>query len=1324
MDYDLTRLNTRSFEQLIQALATAIIGPRVLVYADGPDGGRDAAFHGPIAKAFGKAWNGHGIIQAKFRQHPDSEPKKNATWVIEQLKAEFAKFTPKVKGKVRPQAKGIVGSGRECPNYYVFATNVSLSAVARTGGQDRVRALLDGYKASHGLKDYALWDGDQIRRFLDVHHGIRTSYAAWVLPGDVLAKVFKALDLEDESFPSTIRRYLESELLDDQLARLGQGGYTDAKNIPLSSVFIDLPLDGGVDHDAEKTGKRPPLTFLSTFFRESATVLRPSALSPSKIRGRKARAGFGRMVLVGGPGQGKTTLSQFACQLLRAGLLRDTAGPFSPEVSQALERVERMSQGLPSISARRYPLRIDLKHFAAALTATGDAAVHTLFDYLLRRIAHRTNTTIRAESFRRWLAGYPWALMLDGLDEVPASSNRQEVMQAIRDFVSVEAHNLDADLLVLATTRPQGYAEEFDSTFYTHITLAPLEPERSLQYGERLATARHPGQPSRVEELTASLTKATRNPATARLMQSPLQVTIMLALIEGGGEPPEQRWKLFREYYDVIFRREKQRDTPFSSILREHETDLHWIHHRAGWLLQQRNAAAGATDARFTHDEFERLVDERLKKTGHHDEHTRRDLVERIRLAATDRLVLLVGNTEREIGFEIRSFQEFMAAEHVFDGGEKCVHQTLHLIAPHGYWRNVFLFAAGRIFFERQELIDTVFAVCLKMNEERDDRTQRFVLSGSRLALALLSDGVARNQPESVRVLARIAARCLDCRDSDAIHTIAQLCSGEAEEVWKEDLAHRVISREAWLPYHHWSLCLNLARAGRPWANELMRTRFPWRAPEVFGFIRSMRSFAHENQVPDEFWPKLVEHATSHAAQDLYWLVGSRGAPASVLDHSEVLSTAMDALAVYYSFWTLDHGDSYATVNFRTETLPGLERWAKWEPVGIDDDTAHPEWLLCRAISEFARVPTLANLSTQLAAIGPLAAPTDRTWLPWQVAVCLQARDDGHTWTEIVAGVEAGALGHPEDWARWDDENRRAMPLARCRRRGWHVSDERQGAIIAKTDWVFNSGSDFDSLMARVTQAFKEWSDFRNVDSLVDACCFGMSVNDPTTKAAGEAAITDFVATCVALEIPLPASAVVAIVSLDMRADQKARLLATLGSGRIQQETRPGSGYEDRSKLSPALATILGERMSSDEYQNILRAIASLPTIGVLDKIPEDVLRSMRAADEESRRAALKLTLARLAWRDEESFELARAALELRGIYPGSLEALIDRIESSDRRGSHIETFLVELLGFDTDIDQGLRSKLASALVKLVDRRPAISELPDPQVAIARRSIN
>ena len=45
-DYNLTGLSSRSFEQMIQALSCNIIGPGVVIFGDGPDGGREATFEG------------------------------------------------------------------------------------------------------------------------------------------------------------------------------------------------------------------------------------------------------------------------------------------------------------------------------------------------------------------------------------------------------------------------------------------------------------------------------------------------------------------------------------------------------------------------------------------------------------------------------------------------------------------------------------------------------------------------------------------------------------------------------------------------------------------------------------------------------------------------------------------------------------------------------------------------------------------------------------------------------------------------------------------------------------------------------------------------------------------------------------------------------------------------------------------------------------------------------------------------------------------------------------------------------------------------------
>ena len=66
-DYALNRLSPREFEHLVQALATKLIGPGIVVFGDGPDGGREATFDRKIPfPSIVDPWDGYGVIQAKF----------------------------------------------------------------------------------------------------------------------------------------------------------------------------------------------------------------------------------------------------------------------------------------------------------------------------------------------------------------------------------------------------------------------------------------------------------------------------------------------------------------------------------------------------------------------------------------------------------------------------------------------------------------------------------------------------------------------------------------------------------------------------------------------------------------------------------------------------------------------------------------------------------------------------------------------------------------------------------------------------------------------------------------------------------------------------------------------------------------------------------------------------------------------------------------------------------------------------------------------------------------------------------------------------------
>src|SRR6185503_14775205 len=122
-------------------------------------------------------------------------------------------------------------------------------------------------------------------------------------------------------------------------------------------------------------------------------------------------------------------------------------------------------------STPRYPFRVELNTFAKALAAdTTGGGVLTLSEFLRKRLSH--DFALTHEDLRDWLKAFPWLVIFDGLDEVPSSSNRREVVNAIQNFLN-EARDLEADLMVISSSRPDGYAGEFDGEEVAQRYLLP-----------------------------------------------------------------------------------------------------------------------------------------------------------------------------------------------------------------------------------------------------------------------------------------------------------------------------------------------------------------------------------------------------------------------------------------------------------------------------------------------------------------------------------------------------------------------------------------------------------------------------------------------------------------------------------------------------------------------------------------------------------------------------------------------------------------------------------------------------------------------------------
>lgn len=1013
--YDLSGLSPQAFEHLIHALCIKVLGPTIIPYGDGPDGGRDATFDGPVSYPTRDArWNGYGVIQAKCKQSgPDRTP--DTKWVLDTLRKELARFTHRTRSTRRI-------------DYYIFATNIVLTPDPERGSMDRVHALLAEYKQQLGLKGFDVWDYTKICSFLDCFEDIRCSYAAWVTPGDVLARVLETMSPPTRDLTNILYNFLQKELLADQYVNLEQAGHSFADRIPLARVFIDLPVSdryGGLAPTrARRSSKRQP-GFVMSLVNDASDTRRPSALR------NRDKGQIGRFVLLGGPGQGKTTLGQFLCQLFRAALLESRPpGATAIEVEHALREIRQQctAESLQLPRVRRFPVRIALTSLADFLAGKGTEGSRSVLSFLAARVRDKVGTPVLPDDMLLCLRSYPWLLVFDGLDEVPASSNREGVLQAIRDFW-VDAADCDADIVVVATSRPQGYNEDFSPSMYQHKWLVPLSSAHAAHYARRLVNARYPADEERRKKVLARLERASREPATARLMTSALQVTIMATLVDRIGQPPQERWGLFKEYYNVVYHREVEREIAAATVLREHRPDIDAIHRNVGLLLQVETGRSGQSEPRLSHAQLSTVVKARLSTEGYRG--AQRDaLALRIIDAATTRLVFLVGLSDDAVGFEVRSLQEFMAAEALMDATDPIAQRRLQQIAPIPSWRNVFLFAAGKCFAERQYLRDTVLAICAEQNEDPNDHAGRASLLGSQIALDLLEDGAARQQPRKAQALARLALRLCENPPSEQHLVLAELCDVELEELFEDELRSRLLSSEPCRCAGAWACLLALVKRDLGWASALL----------------------------DQAWPAEPEHTIQ-----LLPLIAASGAASSL--HMKLIEAVLAAnpmacygiesrlraISVPRAHWfsgmveTIDNRSRDQSAH--TLNVPDVAPCILFKPTSVRAERSahmrvlaklpagHRAWSLLSGAAQLAETPSKELLGSVLR---DAVAQYDKRMLhwfaprvPWPLGMCLGAADDKTVLNQLASRAAEGALGDA---------------------RAWHTAEERWQTAGVRTD--------------------------------------------------------------------------------------------------------------------------------------------------------------------------------------------------------------------------------------------------------------------------------
>ena len=675
----------------------------------------------------------------------------------------------------------------------------------------------------------------------------------------------------------------------------------------------------------------------------------------------------------------------------------------------------------------RFPFRLSLNDFASALSNSPETGVSSVFSYLARQITRRTDKNITGDDLRRFLSHYPSIIIFDGLDEVPASSNRNQILEAIRDFW-VDAGSSNADILSIATSRPQGYNEDFSPRYYRHCQLAELSRQLGLHFARRLVDARYGTDTDRKDKVLERLERAFESESTSRLMRSPLQLTIMTALVDRMGQPPQERWNLFKSYYDVIYQREEERNIPASDILRRYSPDINAIHHQVGLLLQIYSEQTGTTDAKLSRQKFISLVEARLREEGHEGNRLL-ELAQQIVEAAAERLVFLVEVEEGQVGFEIRSLQEFMAAQSLMEGTDKDVKRRLEEIAPIQFWRNVFLFAAGKCFNERQDLRDTINSICACLNELDFDEISAASLAGSNLAVALLDEGLTLSQPKYAQMIARVAARCLDSANPNLQVRFASVYEPQLERIYQEEISRRINSGRGIGFIGAWNCLLRLVLDDIHWAVQLANDNWPKDSEAQLEILGANLDPMNNPWTVKKATDLLRIAPLESLRSKLVFGPAYRGYDARGLE--PVDEAAFEILKPYYHHASngvrllnsaVTYGALVRTNGREAEHIKRLQNTENW----------HPSWLVYRYAGRFLESPSKVELAS---ALQSLAESFDPNWegrsengmlmLPWPLLACLTVCKSSSELSEMAEKAWNGELGDVGDWLaaeiRWSE---------------------------------------------------------------------------------------------------------------------------------------------------------------------------------------------------------------------------------------------------------------------------------------------------------------
>jgi hypothetical protein len=727
MDYLYENLGDERFQQFCTALISKEFKDIQAFPVGQPDGGRDS-----IAYIMETPEKQFIVFQVKFVRSANIQ-RDIHQWFTETVHGEAEKIN------------SLIPKGAKA---YYLLTNVRGTAHLDSGSKDKINKIF-----TDNIKVPAIcWWRDDLSVLFEKDPLFKWSFPEILNGQDIFnSMLFDGLNENKERREIVVRAYLADQFEMDGEVKFKQ---IDLQN-RLLTLYTDVPLR--VKKINLKNKKLVQvLTSLNLISRtrghdSNLISNEDNVMSAAEfLLDAYVQRQIDRVLIEGGPGQGKSTISQYVCQVHRARLLSK-----ADDIELLPEKIKQ--------SPVRLPFKIDLRDMAAWIEKKNpyEAIISeeaflskwkgALESFLLTHVLYHSKVDdFTSSDFFAVCKSTPVLFVFDGFDEIASIELRSQVIEFINKGINRLAANAKS-IQVFITSRPAAFTDSvgFSTDNYPHFELTEITTPVINEYVDKWIKS------SKIDVRDANaLRKLIQDklslPHLKDLAKSPMQLAIFISLLRTKGQSlPNKRTALYDNYINLFFDRESEKN----SLILDRRDLIIDIHQYLAWVLHSE-AELYKNSGSISLADLQTRLKEYLSNEGHDPA-----ITDQLFDVMKERVCALVSRVQGTFEFEVQPLREYFCAKFLYksaphssagDTKTGTKPDRFHAILRSFYWQNVVRFFAGCADAGELDMI------IQEIKDLQEDEFLKYTDYPRIITAQILSDYVFTQKPLKVKEVVKI----------------------------------------------------------------------------------------------------------------------------------------------------------------------------------------------------------------------------------------------------------------------------------------------------------------------------------------------------------------------------------------------------------------------------------------------------------------------------------------------------------------------------------------------------------------------------------------